>query len=284
MKIMIIPNFDKKHTVSCTTKTCQILYDLGVKILMDQNIEHIFFKEYIIYGDFFDSLEQSDIVIAIGGDGTIIHTAKHAVEKNKPVLGINAGRIGFLANLEQDELCNLKEVVKGNYKIENRIMLEIIHKKEGLQDKYYAFNDAVISKGALSRMIETDVYCNDRYVISYRADGLIFSTPVGSTAYNLSAGGPIIEPNSKSIVMTPICPQSLFNRSIIFSSENILKVGLNPDNDPNTYLNIDGEVVIKLDKNDKIIIKPSKITVKMISIIQKPFYEVLNDKFIKRVK
>lgn len=284
MKVMIIPNFAKTNSMYCIEKSCEILSNLGVEILMDYSIKDVFYRKYICYGDFDNQLEQSDIIIPVGGDGTIIHTAKHAVLKDKPVLGINAGRIGFLAGLEIDELEKLKDLVLGNYKIENQIMLDIIHKGKGFEHCYKAFNDAVISKGSLSTMIEVDVYCNDRYVISYRADGLILSTPVGSTAYNLSAGGPVVEPNLESIVMTPICPQSLFNRSIIFSSDNILRISLNPNNNSDIFLNIDGEKVIRLQKNDLIIIKRSDIKVNMISVTEKPFYEVLNDKFIKRSK
>lgn len=284
MKIMIIPNFDKKNTIACLERTCEILRELNIKILMDKVLQDVFFKDYIDYGEFYSQIDKASILIPIGGDGTIIHTAKHAVQKNKPILGINSGRVGFLAGLEPSELDNLKKLVGKNYKLQKRIMLEVTHKSGENEDRYLAFNDAVISKGALSRMIETDIYCNDRYVISYRADGLIFSTPIGSTAYNLSAGGPILEPNSENIIMTPICPQSLFNRSIVFSSDNILKIGLSPDNDADTFLNIDGENVIKLCQNDLIIIKRSNIEVNMISVIEKPFYEILNDKFIKRAK
>lgn len=284
MKVMIIPNFDKKNTLYCIEKSCEILSELNVEILMDKSVQKTFNRENISYGEFFSQLKKADIIIPVGGDGTIIHTAKHAVKENKPVLGINAGRIGFLAGIEIDELDRLRDLVDGNYKIEKRIMLEVIHKGQDFENKYLAFNDAVISKGSLSRMIETDVYCNDRYVISYRADGLILSTPIGSTAYNLSAGGPVVEPNLESIVMTPICPQSLFNRSIMFSSDNILKIGLNPENDSDTFLNIDGEKVIKLAQNDLLIVKRSNIEVNMISVIEKPFYEILNYKFIKRAK
>lgn len=284
MKVMIIPNFDKKNTVYCIEKSCKILKELDVEILMDNSVQKTFNKEYIFYDEFDIQLKNADVIIPVGGDGTIIHTAKYAVKENKPILGINAGRIGFLAGLEIDELDKLSDLVNGNYKIEKRIMLDVIHKNEKFEHRYLAFNDAVISKGSLSRMVEMDIYCNDRYVISYRADGLILSTPIGSTAYNLSAGGPVVEPNLESIVMTPICPQSLFNRSIMFSSENIIKIGLNPDNDSDTFLNIDGEDVVKLQENDSLIIKRSDIEVNMISVIEKPFYEILNDKFIKRVK
>ena len=215
MKAMIMPNFDKKNAVACTKTVCSKLMEYGVEPWMADSCKSKLDLSFVVYGDFYQQLQNCDLLIAIGGDGTIIHSAKHAVVFDKPILGINAGRLGFLAGLEQDELDYLQQLAACNYQIEERMMLEVVHHSEKGEISYFALNDAVISKGALARVIDLDIYCMNRYVSSYRADGIIFSTPTGSTAYALSAGGPIVEPAIDAIGMTPISPHSLFDRTIL---------------------------------------------------------------------
>jgi NAD+ kinase len=284
MNIMIISNFSKQNALRCTANVCSYLKEMGAVIWMAEENRALFFEEYIHYQSFEDCLASSDVVIVIGGDGTIIHAAKRAVWVGKPILGINAGRLGFLAGLEQDEIFRLQNLLKGDYTLEDRMMLEVSHQSSQRETVYFALNDVVMSKGAISRMVDLNVYCMDKFVSSYRADGVVLSTPTGSTAYALSAGGPIVEPSMNCISLTPISPHSLFDRTILFSAENVLRLEVNQESEAEVYLTVDGEQAIKIEKYDQIVVRKSAISVKMIRLYDKPFYEVLNEKFLTRAK
>lgn len=190
MKIAILPNLNKVDAHKHTVRVIQKLVDLGADILMYAKYRDYFHcDEIVFYQDFYEMVTYCDVMIAIGGDGTIIHTAKHAAIASKPLLGINLGRIGFVAGLELNELDRLQDLVDGRYHVEKRMMLEVAISQKEQKETYYALNDAVISRGALSRMIDLSVGFHDNKISHYRADGLIISTPTGSTAYSLSAGG-----------------------------------------------------------------------------------------------
>ncbi len=279
---MIMPNLSKKNALDCTKQVCEILHQLDAEILIENRYYNYIKFDYISYDAFDCQLKKCDIVIVIGGDGTIIHAAKHAVLRQKPILGINVGFLGFLAALEQHEIPYLHQLVMGDYQLEKRMMLEVEHRVGNQMEVYQALNDVVISKGALSRVVDLNVYCNETYVSSYRADGIIFSTPTGSTAYALSAGGPIVEPSMDLIGMTPISPHSLFGRTILFGAENILDVRVNEQMNSQAYMTVDGETEIKITKKDELTIRKSNIYVEMVQICKKPFYEVLNKKLIIR--
>ncbi len=284
MNVLIIPNFEKKNAVACTREICHELKRFGGEVLMEEEKKAFVNLPDVCYGRFEEQIRISDVVIAIGGDGTIIHAAKRAVLYDKPVLGVNAGRLGFLAGLEQDEVPLLKKLVEGAYQTENRMMLEVGHHTSEGDHTYFALNDAVISKGALSKMVESKIYCMGRFVTSYRADGIILSTPTGSTAYALSAGGPIVEPSLDSISLTPISPHSLFDRTILFAPDNELLIHTDAEPDTEIYLTIDGEEGIRISPQDRLTVKKSGILVKMIRLKEKPFYEVLNQKLLTRAK
>ena len=279
MTALIMPNLDKHNALECTELVVKKLNKYGIQSMMDIRYETLFEINLIEYADFDDAIRKADLVIAIGGDGTILHCAKHAVTYDKPLLGINVGRLGFMAGLEMSELSLLKNLVDKSYKIEERMLLKCLHYSQDKIYEYLALNDVVVSNGALSRIIDLDVNCEGKHIISYRADGIIFSTPTGSTAYALSAGGPIIEPSLNSISLTPICPHSLVARTIIFSYEKTITVcGAKLNRHP-IYITIDGQQGEKLEQADKIEIMCSPKTVKLISLNNKSFYEVLNQKF-----
>ena len=167
-----------------------------------------------------------DMVVTIGGDGTLIHSAEKALTLDKPIVGINSGRLGFLTELEQNELDNLQQLVDGKFEIQERMVLAVDHyHRSGERDHYLAVNDAVISKEDMNaRVADIDVVLRSGYVNGYRADGLIFSTPTGSTAYSLSAGGPIVCAGMQAIIVTPICPHSLFFRSMVYGPQEELTI------------------------------------------------------------
>lgn len=262
MTVIIHSNFSKLHTKEILCKVEEILKSRNVDILYDDDTE--------------ESIKKCDFIITIGGDGTIIHHSKNAAFYNKPILGINAGRVGFLTELEKDELHLIEKIIDGNFSIEKRDMLKI-----QLNDNvFYCLNDAVISKGAASRMIDISVELNDD-IVTYRADGLITATPTGSTAYSLSAGGPIVEPNISAILLTPICAQKAFAKSIAINLDTTVKINVNCPDNTEAYLTIDGEASVKLNNTDKVIIcKEDSYFVNLIKIRNKSFYNKISEKLM----
>lgn len=281
MKALIVPNFTKKNADNIVSEVCNRLINLKITPLMSNKYQIKHYDLNCTFESFNCALNECDLIIAIGGDGTIIHSAKHAASANKPILGVNLGRLGFLASLEIDELDLLSKLVENDYSYDNRMMLQIEHTSDGISKKYTVFNDVVITKGALSKIVDFDVFCNSSPVGSYRADGIIFSTPSGGTGYSISAGGPIIDPSIDCILMTPICPHSLFSRSIIFSSEKLLELKTQEVN-PEIFITVDGETAIKFNPHDKLSVRKSKESVSLIKINKRDFYDILNQKLLKK--
>ena len=276
-----MPNLTKKGAYETSLQAIKMLSDMGMQILMECSLSRLYnFDEIIFFGSEFTMLKSCDMVLTIGGDGTIIHAARKAAPLNKPLLGINTGRLGFVAELEPNELDMLKRIPDGNYNIEKRMMLKITHKNR----EYYAMNDAVISRGSLSRLIDIDVsLAEDKgYICNYRADGLIVSTPTGSSAYSLAAGGPVVEPTMKCIVMTPVCSHSLFARPVVFSHQSQLAVSAACDDNTQVYLTLDGAKTLTIARSDVIYMTSSKTETQFIKLKDKTFYKVLNDKFTEK--
>lgn len=283
MKVLIVPNFEKENATFCTRKVYEKLIECGASVLFEDSVKSVLRFSDASYAPKEQQLEQADILLAIGGDGTIIHTAKYALHAGKPVLGINAGRLGFLAGMEPHELHELERLMTGDYRIEERMLLEVgLHTGNDLQT-FWALNDVVIAKGALSRMIDMDISCNGQQMLTYRADGIIFSTPTGSTAYNLSAGGPIVDPVLNAVTMTPIAPHSLFDRSILFAPHHVLQVSAHSAAETKFYLTVDGEEGILLTPESVVVIQQAIPKIQFIDLTGKPFYEVLNKKFSTRL-
>lgn len=282
MKIAIIPNLTKNNAKEVTWKICKELARLAAELFMDTNLKKVFTDTLIQFLPYNEMFQVCDIIVTIGGDGTIIHTAKNAAEWKKPVLGVNAGRLGFMAGLEKNELQDLHFLIEGKYRIDRRMMLEILllHGNE-LVKKSCCLNDAVVSRGALSTMVDVKVLCNGAGVNEYLADGVIVATPTGSTAYSLSAGGPIVDPQIETILLTPICPHSLFNRTIMFRPDVALE--LSTASDP-VYLTIDGEEGVLIDQGDRVIIRKTEKYARLIRIKMEDFYDILNRKLSDQPK
>ena len=219
MVVAVLPNLNKCGS-AVVEKLGAILKQEGITAYLPDTIFGADFK----HANENELYRIADLIITIGGDGTIIRYAKRAAMDNKPILGINAGRVGYLANIEQNELSLISKLKTGEYFVENRMMLnvEIVENGQTI-NQYTALNDAVITSGFISRIIDTNVFLgNDS--INYRADGLIVSTPTGSTAYSLAAGGPIIDPLTQNFCITPICLHSLSAKPIILGAENKIKI------------------------------------------------------------
>lgn len=221
----------------------------------------------------------SDMIIVIGGDGTLIGAARLVVGRELPILGINVGGLGFLTEISLDEIyITLEKILANDFKVEPRMMLTayIYRQDEKIAD-YTVLNDVVINKGALARIISIHVYIDDQYLSTFKADGLIFSTPTGSTAYSLSAGGPIVMPELSAIIIAPICPHTLTQRPILIKDTSKIKAILD-SKDNEVVLTLDGQVGFALNNNDEIVIEKAE---KCINLIRSPFknpFEILRTK------
>ena len=220
--------------------------------------------------DFEEMCRQVDFIVALGGDGTLISVARRAYKFDKPILGINAGNLGFLTDINPENVEEfLDNFLKGNYRIDKRMVIEIEYKNSTL----YAFNDVVVSKDVISSMINIQVDTNESFLNTYRGDGLIISTPTGSTAYNLSAGGPVVYPLTESFILTPICPHSLTQRPLVLPSDFILEISVKEDI---AKLILDGQEIHSL--NDKITLKKAKRSAKLIHRSERNYFDVLREK------
>ncbi|MGA1845802.1 NAD(+)/NADH kinase [Deferribacter abyssi] len=223
--------------------------------------------------------EISELIIVLGGDGTLISAIRLIDNKDTPILGINLGRLGFLTETKVHEAIQILEnILQDNYKCEKRMKLhgKILNNDN---DNYHmeVLNDIVIHKGALARIIEMDVFINDMFVNTYRSDGLIIATPTGSTAYSLAAGGPIVFPTMDSILITPICPHSLTHRPIIIPDDSVIKIVIKSE-DEKIFITFDGQIGKKLEKGDNIIIKKSTNFARLIIPHNRNYFSLLREK------
>ena len=266
MVVAVLPNLDKRGSAEVVEK-------LG-KILKAENIK-AYLPDSICATDFSNAPEDelyslADVIITIGGDGTIIRYAKRAAMDNKPVLGINAGRMGYLANIEQNELSLISKLKTQEYFVEKRMMLNVKIVENG--------EVAVVTSGFISRIIDISVGVGSDY-INYRADGLIISTPTGSTAYSMSAGGPIIDPTTESFCITPICSHSLSAKPILLGADNEIKLKAYSKKRTDIFLTVDGRKLSAIKPYSEIIISRSKLTAQLLRLNNRSFYKTLSYKF-----
>lgn len=222
---------------------------------------------------------EVDLMIVLGGDGTMIATARLIGESELPVIGVNYGSLGYLAEFRVEEMfAALEAILTGDYNLERRLMLAVeLHRGDQLVTSNRVLNDVVINKSALARIIEIETHLNGQFVNSFRADGLIVSTPTGSTAYNLSAGGPIIFPSMNAVVITPICPFTLSNRPIVVPDDSQIAVLLKTEKEE-VALTLDGQVGFPLQAGDKVVIRKSKTTFNLVQPKERNYFDLLRDK------
>ena len=283
MVIALIPNITRKNAIECTHKIIEILIQNNSQIIMPQELKNIFFntEDIIFLPDIENLINNCDIAITVGGDGTIIDAAKYAASANKSLIGVNCGRIGFVASLEPNEIYELNRLFTGDYNIEKRMLLKVISKFNGDSKEYYALNDAVV-RGATANIIDLDVDLDNNHIGHFRADGLIVSTPTGSTAYSLSAGGPVIQPNMKCILLTPLAAYSLFSKPIVFNENAKIKIYSSSERNENVMLFIDGQLSVQINKNTVVEVMSADIYANFITFKDKTFYKVLNEKLSER--
>ena len=281
MKIALFPNINKNGTKEYTLELIQKLKGLGAEIILTDRLDSKTPEGIELYECIEESIFHSDICIAIGGDGTIIHIAKLSASFNKPILGINLGRLGFVSGVEKGEFKKLKKLMEGNYNIEKRAILNVDIEKDGYKKRLYALNDAVIERGQGQKIADFEISLNGEDICKYRADGLIFATPTGSTAYSLSAGGPIVDSSMDCIILTPICPHSMFSRPTVFGEKSNLLINVSTRQDNSAYLSIDGEKSMVITDKESINITISNKKVKLINLHDGSFYSRLTSKLIK---
>lgn len=274
---------DLKYTRILTKSMCSV----GIKVLLSSDVT----DELNLNSDNLvkveteeEFLEKAQIVICLGGDGTFLKVARMVYEKKLPILGINLGNLGFLTEIERDDIQGaVDSLIQGDYVIEERMMLEAAMIRDGkVIGKDTALNDIVISRGALSRILHLKTYINNEFVDMFPGDGLIVSSPTGSTAYSLSAGGPIVEPDIDLIIVSPICPHILYSRSIITTGQRMVKVVVDEDFNHKAMVTVDGQKGHEIRGRDIIEVKKSNHTIKLVRINPRNFFDILRTKIYFR--
>ncbi|MBE6824107.1 MAG: NAD(+)/NADH kinase [Ruminococcaceae bacterium] len=283
MKIGIIINIDKAQAVICGEQIVKLMIQEKADVLLNNSVKEITnLTEYKDNIDFFDTDEaviaHSDLAITVGGDGTIIHNAKFATTYKKPLIGVNMGRIGFVAGIEYYEIKELKKLLLGEYKIQRRMLLNVELKRGNEIKRFLAVNEAAITRDVLKPIIDISVLLNNERIITYRADGMIFATPTGSTAYSFSCGGPVIEPDMDCILLTPLCPHALSSRQVVFREDSTLTAIVDNADVSHSYLVVDGQTNVEIQKGDEITITKSDDYLELIILKEKNFYTLLNEK------
>lgn len=224
--------------------------------------------------------DQADLVVVLGGDGTLISVARLFSDKDVPILGVNLGSLGFLTEITVEELYpRLELCLQSAPRVSARMMLMVSLQREGKpQEVYHVLNDVVINKGAMARIVDLETKINRQFLTTYKADGLIVATPTGSTGYSLSAGGPIIQPQMCCIVITPICPHTLTNRPIVVTDEAIISVTIKSSFDEKVYLTLDGQVGIELQEGDSVEVRKALNKTSLVVSRSRDYFELLRTK------
>lgn len=287
MKIILTPNPYRDKQFKTVQQAKKILDSCGVQSVMclpfdvDRDYE---LPKNIEFCDLHREIRDADMLICFGGDGTILHASKIATAHNIPILGVNIGTMGFIAELEAGELELLRKIPAGDFTIEPRSMIDITVTGGSGQKLLHetALNDAVITKGAIARVVQVAVYCDNVEATSFSGDGVIVCTPTGSTAYSMSAGGPIVEPSARNLLITPICAHAMLAKTIVVSPERVISVKVGKIGRHNAYLSVDGGRAFRLNTGDVITAKASQKVTKLVRLKQTSFFEILNKKFIDR--
>jgi len=278
-KAFVFANLIRPNVFPCAEKLVEILVKNRIETYMDPGAESYLSVPEIIYSEPDKVLPEVDIVFIVGGDGTILRAAKNAIVYDKPIIGINAGRLGFLSDIEAESLSEIGKLFKEGCPVEKRTVLDINIGEHST----FAINDVFVSKSEPGKIAELFVECNGHEVCRYRADAIVLSTPDGSTAYSMSAGGPVLDTNLNAIIMTPVCPHSLISCSVVFSPEKVITVGSSLNGgEKDLDVVVDGEKMFTLKKDEKLSVKCSEKSVKFINLSGRGFYEVLNQKIIGR--
>ena len=284
LNFVIYPNFQKPNALPCALEVCQRLHDFGGTVRTDNAYQEAFSGlKFVKYGYFPLLTQEADIVIAIGGDGTMLRCARQMIGSSARLLGINTGHLGFMAGLETTQLDELEKLFHGEYFRSDRMLLEAVLHQDGKQIRFHALNDIVVS-GLYGKVFSFSVMADNALVGQYRADGVVCSTPTGSTAYALSAGGPLMEPELSCIEVTLICPHSLFNRPLLLSSERTITIRHTAEDTRHICMSADGENPVLFHAEDTLEIRKSRESVAFISMKNSGFFDSVNQKLMQSLK
>ena len=283
MKVVLSPNPYRDRGLKAAQAAEKILKAAGVEtaICLPFSVEggNVEFPKHIQFKQTEEELKSADILVCFGGDGTILHAAKDANQFNVPILGVNLGSVGFMAELELGELSMLSKLPVGKYDVEERMMLDVTVRRDGkVIYSDIALNDAALTKGAVARVVDLEVLGDKTTITKMSADGVVISTPTGSTAYSMSAGGPIVEPTAENIIVTPICPHALSARSFVLGHERTVSIKLGRMARKTAFLSVDGGKAFKLNGGDVVETRVSKSKTRLVRVTGRTFYEILNHK------
>ena len=282
-RVILTPNPYRDKDFQTVRSAMKILNDAGVetKVCLPFEVDKSFeLPKDIRFHRLDREIQNTELVICFGGDGTILHMAKTATRKNIPILGVNIGTLGFMAELESTELDMLAKLAKDEYTLDKRMMLDVVVQRD--RDIIFhdiGLNDVVITKGAVARIAHLNVKCDGVQAMQCGGDGLIVATPTGSTAYSLSAGGPIVEPEARNILITPICAHDIMSRCIVASDKRTVTVELIHNARRSAYLSVDGGKSLRLNMGDVTTIKRSNLETKLLRLKDRSFYDVVSMKF-----
>ncbi len=282
MKVAVIPNLTREYALKTTDEVIMQLKKHGAEITVADYVAGEYASDDVVFASVDEAVKNCDAVIAIGGDGTVLHSGKIAAEYRKPILGINSGKLGFMAGLERNELDLLSCLFDGNYSVDKRMMLDVMVFDElGMCiHRFNCINDAVFVRKVNRTIIEVTVESNGRLVNNYWGDGVIFATPTGSTAYSLSAGGPVVAPTIESIILTPICNHSLFSHPIIFRPDERMRVYATKEDETELCVSCDGEAPVSIGAGCSVVVQKAELTADFIRIKSDSFIEILNMKML----
>ena len=282
-KVILTPNPYRDKNFQTVRNAVKILRDAGIetRLCLPFEVDHSYdLPKDLTFQKLDRELQHTDLVICFGGDGTILHMAKAATRHGVPILGVNIGTMGFMAELESGELSKLAQLAKGEYSIDKRMMLDVtVHRDRDIIYHDICLNDVVITKGAVARIVHLSVRCDGVQAMECGGDGIIIATPTGSTAYNLSAGGPIVEPEARNILITPICAHDMVSRCMVASDKRVITVGLTRNMRRNAFLSVDGGKAVRLNMGDVATVRCSDMETKLLRLKERSFYDVLNTKF-----
>lgn len=285
MKVILSPNPYRDKGLKAVREARRILEQDGVKtsICLPFHPEYGYeAPEDIRLDDITQSAQSADLLVCFGGDGTILHSAKLAAEYHIPILGVNMGSVGFMAELEHSELKLLHRLVEGKYTLEQRMLLEArVLRDQRVIFQDIALNDVSITKGAVARVLDLSVFGDGVKIMEFSGDGVIVSTPTGSTAYSMSAGGPIVEPTAENLIITPICAHALQAKSFVLGPERVVAVRTSRQSRKTAYLSADGGRAFRLNGGDVVELYNSRQHIELVRLTGRNFYEIIGQKLGK---
>lgn len=282
-RVVVTPNPYRDKNFNTVRTAIRILEEAGmeVRVCLPFEVDKTYdLPKDLRFSRLDRELPQADVIICFGGDGTILHMAKMATRYDLPILGVNIGTMGFMAELESTELQELARLARDDYDLDHRMMLDVVVQRErDIIFRELCLNDVVVTKGAVARIVHLQVSCDDVEVMECGGDGLIVATPTGSTAYSLSAGGPIVEPEAHSILVTPICAHDMVSRTIVASDKRVIKMELTRNARRNAFLSVDGGKALKMNMGDIATVRKAQKETKLVRLKKRSFYDVVNAKF-----